>query len=157
MRDRDVQIRGEVAYGGDAERQLHRAASGLAGVLEMAVHLPQAGNDRLARRIDDRRAGWGLDGVGRTDGDDAVAANDNGRPWTHDAPLGVEHISVANDERTRRSWCETSRELGALRVAIGELLRAEHRQHGLDTRTHRHEPADLAGNEVAAVIDPDGV
>ena len=42
------------------------------------------------------------DRVGRTDGGDALAFDDDRRPRPDDAALAVEHVAVTNHERLRR-------------------------------------------------------
>ena len=79
MRDGGVDVGRDVAHGRDPRREVEQPVL-LGPELQVRVHVPEAGDDRLPGGVDDRCAGRRAHGVGGSpDGAATIALDDDGR------------------------------------------------------------------------------
>ena len=76
------------------------------------MHVPQSGDDRLARGVDDHCSTRDRDGAFGSDRSDVIAIDHDRHRWGRRRGRRIEHLSVSNDDRARRFARQALRELG---------------------------------------------
>ena len=144
-------LRRHVTHARDARGEQQQAV----GRLRVAVHVPQARDERAAIRIDALRTRRDLQGAVRADRADRIALDQHAAAGLHRARFGVEEVCVLDEERALRHLPQALGLRAAQRVQLLVLRGQEFGRDRLPACGHERDPAVDAREKFALRVEPD--